>query len=425
MVRDNLGSIIAVVNAAGGKVFEAEYDAWGNQTVTRNDIRLSRGYTGHEMLPQFGLIHMDGRVYDPVIGRFLSPDNYVQLPENSQSFNRYSYCLNNPLKYTDPTGENFLAALAINVGVSMFCAAAEGENVWRAAAFGALGACASYGIGCAFGHTAGNVGRELLRAGAHGISGGVQSALQGGSFFSGFASGATASMAGSGAQWAGWNNAGVLNATTAGGAFGAWISGGNVFDGASLGYSIGALNHTYDEDEYSRCYYIEPAPSSYIEPMPWQMPANDYSISYSNDVGFMGTGVDLAAKGWSALSIHTKSKLTWEAFKFSRDKLGYRFKSNNSTIYRKIVPQKLSYASKVMGRVVIALNVFENFGDAYRNNRIGLGNSVDFGVTCASLRGGVWGLLGGLLYLGSDYLTYKNTGMDIREHLNLKYSISW
>ena len=60
-----------------------------------------------------------------------------------------------------------------------------------------------------------------------------------------------------------------------------------------------------------------------------------------------------------------------------------------------------------------------------RNNRIGLGNSVDFGVTCASLRGGVWGLLGGLLYLGSDYLTYKNTGMDIREHLNLKYSISW
>ena len=169
----------------------------------------------------------------------------MQLPENSQSFNRYSYCLNNPLKYTDPTGENFLAALAINVGVSMFCAAAEGENVWRAAAFGALGACASYGTGCAFGHTAGNVGRELLRAGAHGISGGVQSALQGGSFFSGFASGATASMAGSGAQWAGWNNAGVLNATTAGGAFGAWVSGSNPISGAMLGYDIGLLNHSW------------------------------------------------------------------------------------------------------------------------------------------------------------------------------------
>lgn len=47
---------------------------------------------------------MDGRVYDPALGRFLSPDNYVQLPENSQSFNRYSYCFNNPLKFTDPDG---------------------------------------------------------------------------------------------------------------------------------------------------------------------------------------------------------------------------------------------------------------------------------------------------------------------------------
>jgi len=48
--------------------------------------------------------NMNGRLYDPVIGRFFSPDNIVQLPEFSQSFNRYSYCLNNPLKYVDPSG---------------------------------------------------------------------------------------------------------------------------------------------------------------------------------------------------------------------------------------------------------------------------------------------------------------------------------
>jgi len=47
---------------------------------------------------------MNGRVYDPVTGRFLSPDNQVQAPENTQSYNRFSYCFNNPLKYTDPTG---------------------------------------------------------------------------------------------------------------------------------------------------------------------------------------------------------------------------------------------------------------------------------------------------------------------------------
>ena len=50
-------------------------------------------------------------MYDPLLGRFLSPDNYVQLSDFSQSFNRYSYCLNNPLKYTDPSGEFLFTAV--------------------------------------------------------------------------------------------------------------------------------------------------------------------------------------------------------------------------------------------------------------------------------------------------------------------------
>jgi hypothetical protein len=54
---------------------------------------------------------MNGRLYDPVIGRFFSPDNFVQIPEFTQAFNRYSYCLNNPLKYIDPTGNKFLEIL--------------------------------------------------------------------------------------------------------------------------------------------------------------------------------------------------------------------------------------------------------------------------------------------------------------------------
>lgn len=104
---DNLGSIGKLVDKHGNAVFEATYDAWGKQTVTRNEIGFHRGYTGHEMLPDFNLINMNGRLYDPVIGRFLSPDNFVQLEDFSQNFNRYSYCLNNPLKYTDPSGEFF------------------------------------------------------------------------------------------------------------------------------------------------------------------------------------------------------------------------------------------------------------------------------------------------------------------------------
>lgn len=104
---DHLGSVLRLVNSHGETAFEASYDAWGRQTVTTDSIGFRRGYTGHEMLPEFGLVNMNGRMYDPVIGRFISPDDYVQLPDNSQSYNRYSYCLNNPLKYTDPSGEIF------------------------------------------------------------------------------------------------------------------------------------------------------------------------------------------------------------------------------------------------------------------------------------------------------------------------------
>ena len=115
---DNLERLLSVVDENGTKVFDASYDAWGKQVVTLNTIGLHRGYTGHEMLSEFDIINMNqrslsrsgesnGRLYDSVLGRFFSPDNYVQMPDNSQSFNRYSYCLNNPLKYTDPSGNLF------------------------------------------------------------------------------------------------------------------------------------------------------------------------------------------------------------------------------------------------------------------------------------------------------------------------------
>lgn len=71
---------------------------------------LDRGYTMHEHLTEFGIIHMNGRLYDPELSRMLSPDNHVQDPGNSQNYNRYSYVLNNPLKYTDPSGEYYQGA---------------------------------------------------------------------------------------------------------------------------------------------------------------------------------------------------------------------------------------------------------------------------------------------------------------------------
>ncbi len=116
VLTDHLGSIDAVVSAVSGTLPAVEYysfDAWGNrrnpsdwsQTDTRTSFITDRGYTGHEMLNAFGLINANGRIYEPATGRFLSPDDFVQSPDFSQSFNRYAYGFNNPLMFTDPDGE--------------------------------------------------------------------------------------------------------------------------------------------------------------------------------------------------------------------------------------------------------------------------------------------------------------------------------
>ena len=67
------------------------------------------GFTGHEHYADLKIINMNGRLYDPVIARFFSPDNFVQAPEFTQSYNRYSYCLNNPLQWVDPSGDEMFA----------------------------------------------------------------------------------------------------------------------------------------------------------------------------------------------------------------------------------------------------------------------------------------------------------------------------
>ncbi len=257
---DNLGSVLSVVDENGSKFFDASYNAWGRQTVKLNTIGLHRGYCGHEMLNEFCLINMNGRIYDPVLGSFLSPDNYVQMPDNSQNFNRYSYCLNNPLKYTDPSGnlfgldDAFVAFALFNMASSMMQASFNGENVWKAGALSLLSSAASYGIGSAFGGP-GNFGHELLRAGAHGISSGVFNALDGGNFSSGFMSGASASGIGSYAQSANINTELMLASTTAMGGVAAWAMGENFLQGAIQGMKIGLFNHALHNDDKEIKYY--------------------------------------------------------------------------------------------------------------------------------------------------------------------------
>jgi RHS repeat-associated protein len=105
-------------NAISNKTAKtALYSNENQSAATPPLLLLGRGYTGHEHLPWFNLINMNARLYDPVVGRFLSPDPYVQAPDMLQNFNRYSHCLNNPLMYVDEDGELWWLIPAIVAGV--------------------------------------------------------------------------------------------------------------------------------------------------------------------------------------------------------------------------------------------------------------------------------------------------------------------
>jgi RHS repeat-associated protein len=107
-LKDHQGNLTATIQ--GNTVERLSYDAWGRR---RNPVgfgysnvthTFDRGYTLHEHYDDFDLINMNGRLYDPVLGRMLSPDIAIQDEYNAQAYNRYSYCFNNPLRFTDPSG---------------------------------------------------------------------------------------------------------------------------------------------------------------------------------------------------------------------------------------------------------------------------------------------------------------------------------
>ncbi|GHT18499.1 hypothetical protein FACS189429_5130 [Bacteroidia bacterium] len=256
---DYQASLTALVNESGTIVERYAYDPWGRRRdpanwkafdTRRTAYKLSRGYTGHEHLDKFNVINMNGRVYDPLTAQFFSPDPYIQAPDNWLNYNRYSYCLNNPFKYTDPSGENpllFAAFWAVFSGMQQGAIAdMNGGSFWGGFAKGAAISLASsaltYGIGSAFGAT-GSFWNEAGRAVAHGVAGGGLNAAQGGNFWQGFAVSSISSFAGSGFMAAGMDRALVPFATGAIGAGTAWAVGSDAFGGFSTGFGIGALNH--------------------------------------------------------------------------------------------------------------------------------------------------------------------------------------
>ncbi|MFC1870994.1 RHS repeat-associated core domain-containing protein [Chloroflexota bacterium] len=83
-----------------------KYYPYGDSRNSTGTIATDKKFTG-QRLDGTGLYYYNARYYDPTIGRFISADTIVPDPANPQSLNRYSYCLNNPLKYNDPSGHQY------------------------------------------------------------------------------------------------------------------------------------------------------------------------------------------------------------------------------------------------------------------------------------------------------------------------------
>ncbi|MEE2023263.1 RHS repeat-associated core domain-containing protein [Alkalimonas mucilaginosa] len=218
---DHLGSVDVITNAIGQLIEKLSFDAFGKrravftqggQSIALNLSTLlaitHQGFTGHQQVDHAGIVQMGGRIYDAHIGRFLQADPFVQSPSNSQNFNRYSYVLNNPLSYTDPSGYIFKSIKKhwrTIVAVGLTIVAPWGTGLWATIATGALsgyiatgslkgalvGAFSAgmfYGIGSAMPGGSFGSGAHLGKTVAHGVAGGISSVLSGGKFGHGFAS---------------------------------------------------------------------------------------------------------------------------------------------------------------------------------------------------------------------------------------------
>ncbi|MEO5625681.1 MAG: RHS repeat-associated core domain-containing protein [Dokdonella sp.] len=243
LFRDALGSLDVVTNQAGTVQQRQSFDAWGQRRdatptgswgLLPSAIAASfdtgttyQGYTGHQQLDPVGLVHMKGRLYDPVLGRFIQADPMTDA-DATQGLNRYSYVLNNPLSLTDPSGylsfRQWVGLIIIVVASvisqqywaigaywSSFAVAVAGgflsayvsTGSLKAGLWGAFAAAVFWGIGAGFNqawaHDTGlscsaemTQGAQWAKVAAHAAAGGVLSEMQGGNFGSGFlAAGAT------------------------------------------------------------------------------------------------------------------------------------------------------------------------------------------------------------------------------------------
>jgi RHS repeat-associated protein len=297
ILDDHLGSLDTLVDQTGTVIERMSFDAHGNRrNASGNGVwdnligaytptNTTHGFTGHEHIDAANIVHMNGRLYDPALGRMLSADPIVQAPFNAQNLNRYTYVLNNPLSLTDPTGLSWLddnwrmvAAVAITAVVTTICAGTCGPAVAAAtgatasavacacsqgAAQGAFTALVFYGIGEYFQGVANStfvgpvsaqhpatltIAQSSAKVLSHAVAGGVMSRLGGGRFGDGFLSAGIAQALGGKIDAIPGLGAKITTAALVGGAVSA-ATGGKFASGALTSAFSQAFNGGYHDGD--------------------------------------------------------------------------------------------------------------------------------------------------------------------------------
>ncbi len=287
---DHLGSISVITDETGTVRERLSYGPfgkrrnldWTNSAVQIMAVENHHGFTGHEHLDDVGFIHMNGRVYDPTLARFISADPNIQYPNSTQGYNRYTYVNNNPLSLTDPSGFDFISNTIsdfaniffrnsdyINAGIKLGLAFGIGQPFGGGILGGAIGGATLSAMnggdavqGAVFGAAFAGIG--LLDVGtdpfkwavaitAHGVVGGIQSEVQGGSFNQGFWSAAVGKSVtlGMNFKWEDKLSPERFAVTVISGGIGSVLAGGKFANGAmtaAWGYLFAALSQKMQKE---------------------------------------------------------------------------------------------------------------------------------------------------------------------------------
>ncbi len=183
---DQQGSPLVMQDDQGTNLERLAYEPYGKRRNPNGSddpnnaidpVTTDRGYTGHQHLDEVGLIHMNGRIYDPVLARFISPDPLVQDPSHLLSYNRYGYAFNNPLGYSDPSGYWSIGGLHVSGATTQMIASIAltaylgyGDLTWLTnMAEGTVGLTGNAVANAVAGGFAGGVvGTGTLEGGVHG-----------------------------------------------------------------------------------------------------------------------------------------------------------------------------------------------------------------------------------------------------------------